>query len=396
MIKAKKILAFTALALSCSMSAKAADPLKIGFIGSLTGPLSTLSTDMKDGFNLALKHKDGKLGGAETIVVYGDDQANPDAGKQVYERMSKSENVDVITGMAFTNVMLAVAPSAFNDKIFFINSNAGPKELAGASCNYYYFNPTWHTSALSEAAGRFASQKGYKKMFVVAPNYQAGREHLDGFDKEYTGEIAGRAYNKIGQLDFSVEIGQIRAANPDAVFFALWGPMAINFIKQFHQAGLNKKIDLVTAGFAIDADILPALGEAAVGVYNTSQWSPDFTNPANKKFVEDFEKEYKRPASIYASQGYDVAMLLDAAVRDSNGNYKDDKVLHDAIMAAKFDSVRGQFRFSANQNPTQNIYLRQVVKNEQGKLTNKTVSTTPVHADQSDPYVSECNITAPQ
>lgn len=242
MIKAKKILAFTALALSCSMSAKAADPLKIGFIGSLTGPLSTLSTDMKDGFNLALKHKDGKLGGAETIVVYGDDQANPDAGKQVYERMSKSENVDVITGMAFTNVMLAVAPSAFNDKIFFINSNAGPKELAGASCNYYYFNPTWHTSALSEAAGRFASQKGYKKMFVVAPNYQAGREHLDGFDKEYTGEIAGRAYNKIGQLDFSVEIGQIRAANPDAVFFALWGPMAINFIKQFHQAGLNKKL----------------------------------------------------------------------------------------------------------------------------------------------------------
>ncbi|OWW19635.1 ABC transporter substrate-binding protein [Noviherbaspirillum denitrificans] len=394
MTQVKKSLAFTALALSFTMSAQAADPVKIGFIGSLTGPLSTLSTDMKDGFNLALKHKGGKFGGADTVIVYGDDQANPDTGKQVYERLAKSENVDIITGMAFTNVMLAVAPAAFKDKIFFVNSNAGPKELAGASCNYYYFNPTWHTSALSEAAGRFANQKGYKRMFVVAPNYQAGREHVDGFDKEYTGEIAGRAYNKIGQLDFSVEIGQIRAANPDAVFFALWGPMAINFVKQFNQAGLNKKIDLVTAGFAVDADILPALGDAAVGIYNTSQWSPDFTNPVNKKFVEDFEKEYKRPASIYASQGYEVGLLLDAAIRDSKGKHKDNKVLHDALMAAKYDSVRGYFKFASNQNPTQHVYLRQVVKNDKGQLTNKTVSTTPVHADKSDPYVGECKIAA--
>lgn len=394
MLQAKRWIAFTAIALSCTQGAQAAEPIKIGFIGSLTGPLSTLSTDMKDGFNLALKHKGGKLGGVDTVVAYGDDQANPDTGKQVYERMAKSENVDIITGMAFTNVMLAVAPTAFKDKIFFVNSNAGPKELAGASCNYYYFNPTWHTSALSEAAGRFATQKGYKRIFVIAPNYQAGREHAEGFEKEYKGEIAGRARNKVGQLDFSVEIGQIRAAQPDAVFFALWGPMAINFVKQFNQAGLNKKIDLVTAGFAVDADILPALGDAAVGIYNTSQWSPDFPNAANRKFVEDFEKEFKRPASSYASQGYEVGLLLDAAIRDSKGKHKDDKVLHDAIMSAKYESVRSYFKFSANQNATQHIYLRQVVKNEKGKLTNKTVSSTPVYADQSDPYVGECKLAA--
>lgn len=392
---AKLCAAVAALAGCMAFGAHAGEPFKIGFIGSLTGPLATLSTDIKDGFDLALKQRQGKLGGAETVVLYGDDQLNPDIGKQVYERFSKSEKVDVVTGMAFSNVVMALAPTAFNDKIFFINANAGPKDLAGAGCNYYYFNPTWHTSALSEAAGSYAKRRGYKRAFLISPNYAIAREHLDGFEREYQGEIAGRALAKINQLDFSVEIGQLRAANPDVVFMALWGPMAINFLKQLQQAGLSQKVDIVAPGFAVDEDSLPALGAAALGIYNTSQWSADLDNEANKRFVEAFQQEYKRPASIYAAQGYEVGLLLDAAIRDSNGNYKDDKVFHDALMAANFDSIRGHFRFAPNQNVSQHVYLRQVVKDDSGKTTNRLAEREPVVSDQTDPYGADCKISAP-
>lgn len=384
-----------AVAACLSFGGHASEPFKIGFIGSLTGPLSTLNKDIKDGFDLAVKQKQGRLGGVDTVVLHGDDQSNPDVGKQVYERFSKSENVDVITGMAFSNVMLALAPAAFNDKVFFINSNAGPKDLAGAGCNYYYFNPTWHTSALSEAAGAYAKQHGYKRAFLISPNYAVAREHLDGFESEYQGEIAGRALAKINQLDFSVEIGQLRAGNPDVVFMALWGPMAVNFLKQLHQSGLNKKVDVIAPGFAVDEDSLSALGDAALGIYNTSQWSSDLDNAANEKFVADFKQEYKRPASIYAAQGYEVGLLLDAAIRDSNGSHKDDKVLHDALMKADYDSIRGHFKFAPNQNAIQHIYLRQVVQDENGKLANRLANKEPVHRDHTDPYGAECKMVAP-
>ena len=384
-----------ALAGCMSFGAQAEEPFKIGFIGSLSGPLATLSLDIKDGFDLAVKQKEGRLGGVDTVVLHGDDQSNPDVGKQVYERFSKSENVDVITGMAFSNVMLALAPAAFNDKIFFINANAGPKDLAGAGCNYYYFNPTWHTSALSEAAGTYAKQHGYKRAFLISPNYAVAREHLDGFESEYQGEIAGRALAKINQLDFSVEIGQLRAANPDVVFMALWGPMAVNFLKQLHQTGLNKKIDVIAPGFAVDEDSLAALGDAALGIYNTSQWSADLDNASNQKFVADFQQTYKRPASIYAAQGYEVGLLLDAAIRDAGGKHKEDAALHGALMKADFDSIRGYFQFAPNQNVSQHIYLRQVVKDESGKLMNRLASSEPVHRDQTDPYGAECKIATP-
>lgn len=368
----------------------AADKLKIGFLSTMTGPISGLAADMHDGFKLGMKHAGGRLGGLETELIVGDDQQNPDVGKQVYDKLSKKDRVHIVTGTLFTNVMNAVAPMAFRDKVFFINSNNGPAPFAGEQCNPYYFNAAWQGETPAEAIGKYAADKGYGKVYIIAPNFPAGQANVQGFKRFYKGGVAGETYVKLGQIDFSVEIGQMRAAKPDAVYLYLFGGMASNFIKQYAQSGLAKSAPLIGPGYGFDDDTIKGVGDAIVGSLNAWWWNRDLDNAANKRFVSDFQAEYKRPASLYAAQGYDTAMLINAAVRATNGKLGDKESLRKALQQASFDSVRGDFRFAANQNPVQTFYLRQVVKDDKGNIFNKTVS--PLLTNHGDAYAPQCRM----
>ena len=378
-----------ALALALAMtSAHAADKVKVGFLSTLSGPGGALGVDIEDGFKLALKSTGNKLGGLPAELVVVDDQQNPDVAKQATDRLLKRDKVDLMTGIVFSNIMLAVGPTIFDSKTFYVSANAGPSQYAGAQCNPYFFNVAWQNDNLHEAVGKHVAQKGFKNVALVAPNYPAGKDALTGFKRYYNGKVADEIYTKLGQLDYAAELAQIRATKPDAVYIFLPGGMGINFIKQYAAAGLAKDVPLFGPGFSADEDVIRAAGDAMNGMYNASQWAHDLPNAENRKFVADFEREYGRLPSLYASQGYDAALLVDAAVRKVKGNLDDKDGLRAALASADFKSVRGAFRFNRNHYPVQDYYLRVVEKDAKGRVTNRTVGT--IFKDHADAYANEC------
>jgi len=368
--------------------AQAADKVKIGFISTLSGPSAALGVDIRDAFLLAVKLNAGKLGGLPAEVLVGDDQFKPEVGRQLAEKYIKLDKVDFLTGFVFSNILLASVPVAFENKVIYVSPNAAPSPLAGKQCNPYFFAVSWPNDAYHEAAGQYTTQKGYKNAYLIAPNYQAGKDSLEGFKRFYKGAIAGEVYTQLGQLDYAAELAQVRAARPEALYVFLPGGMGINFIKQFVAAGLSKDIQLIVPGFGSDQDIIRPVGESMLGLFDTAHWALDFDNPANKKFVAQFEKEYRRLPSLFASQGYDAALLIDAAVRDVKGRLDDKEAVRKALKATRFQSVRGAFRFNRNQYPVQNYYLRVVGKDPQGRIVNKTIGT--IFKDRGDAYVQDC------
>ncbi len=370
--------------------APAADQIKIGFMSTLSGPSAALGIDIRDAFNLALKANGGKLGGLPAEVIVADDQMNPDTGKQLATRLLKKDRVDVVTGIVFTNVMLAVNPAIVENQTFMVSANAGPGALSGEGCNPYFYAASWQNDGYHEAAGQFATSKGYKSVVLLAPNYPAGKDALTGFKRLFKGQVIDEIYTKLGQLDFAAELAQVRAAKPEAVYIFQPGGMGINFIKQWVAAGLNKQMVLVTPGFSADEDVIKAVGDPMLGMYNTAHWAHDLGNAENRKFVADFQKEYGRTPTVYAAQGYDTARMLDAAVRDAKGKIEDKAAFGKALAAANFKSVRGEFKFNVNHFPIQNYYLRQIWKDPSGRITNKLVST--VLTNHPDAYAPACKM----
>jgi branched-chain amino acid transport system substrate-binding protein len=378
------------MASAFSISVQAADKVKVGFISTLSGPGGVLGAAIRDGFNLALEHTGGKLGGLPAEVIVEDDQQKPEVAKQLADKLVKRDKVDFGTGVVFQNILQAAQASFLGADTFYISTNTGPSDLAGAGCNPYFFAASWVSDSYSEATGKNVNDKGYKNVFVIAPNYPGGKDVVTGFKRYYKGAYAGEVYTKLGQLDYAVEISQMRAAKPDAVFFFLPGGMGVNFLKQWHQAGMGKDFPLFGTGWSFDQDTLAAVGEPTLGALNAAHWNLDLDNAANKKFVADFEKKYGRLPNEYASQGYDAAMLMDSAVRDVKGKLEDKAALRKALEAANFKSVRGAFKFNKNHFPIQNYYLRQVVKDDKGRYINKTVGT--IFTDHPDAYVAACKM----
>ncbi len=379
-----------AAALLLAGSVHAADKVKIGFVSTLSGPGAGLGVDIRDGFGLAVKHLGGKLGGLPAEVIVADDQQNPDVAKQTVDKFLKKDKVDFMTGIVFSNIMLAVGQPVFEARTFYVSANAGPSQYAGEQCNPYFFNVAWQNDNLHEAIGKHVNDKGFRNVALVAPNYPGGKDAMAGFKRYYKGRVAEQIYTKLGQLDYAAELAQIRSLKPDALFFFLPGGMGINFVKQFVAAGLSKDIQLFAPGFSADEDVIKAVGAPMLGMFNSSQWNHDFDNPQNKRFVADFEKDYGRLPSLYASQGYDAAMLIDAAVRDVKGNLADKDAVRKALEKAGFKSVRGAMKFNANHYPVQNYYLRVISRDAQGRISNKTMGT--IFDNHADAYVAQCRM----
>jgi branched-chain amino acid transport system substrate-binding protein len=374
-----------------ALSAHAQSTVKVGLLSTLSGPGAGLGVDIRDGFQLAVKLAGGKLGGQTTEVIVADDQASPDVGRQTADRLVKRDKVDFMTGVVFSNVMLAVGAPTFQSQTYYISANAGPSQYAGEQCNPFFFSASYQNDNMHEAAGQVVADKGFKRVAVIAPNYPAGKDAITGFKRFYKGEVASEALPALNQLNFGTEIAQLRATKPDAVYIFLPGGMGINFIKQFVGAGLSKDMTLFGPGFSGDEDVIKAVGEPMLGMFNTSQWAHDMDNAANKKFVAEFEKEYGRLPTMYAAQGFDAAQLIDSAVRDTKGKLTDKAAVRKALMAAKFNSVRGEFKFNKNQFPIQNYYLRMVSKDAKGRVTNRMLGGA-VLKNHSDAYANNCKM----
>jgi branched-chain amino acid transport system substrate-binding protein len=368
----------------------AVEPVKIGMVTTLSTKAGYLGEDVRDGFKLAIAQEDGMLGGVPVELLVEDDGRDPGKAKQIANRFVKRDNVKIMTGIIFSNVALAVVPKVVRGEVLYISPNAGPSALAGKGCNENYFNVAYQNDNLDEVVGKYVSDSGFKNVYLLAPNYPAGKDHLAGFKRYYTGKISGEVYTKLGQSDYAAEISALRAAKPDAVFFFLPGGMGINFIKQYSQAGLNKTIPVFGPAFSFDERLLGAVGAAAKGVKNGSQWTHDLDNPANKQFVEAFRAAYDRTPTLYASQGYEAARLIGSALKSVGGDVTKFDQLRAAVRKADFESVRGQFAFTTNQHPVQNLYIREVVEDGKGGYTNQTLKA--VFTSHGNAYVDDCRM----
>jgi branched-chain amino acid transport system substrate-binding protein len=378
----KKAIAAAVIGLSMAVSGQAlAGSVKVGMITTLSGGGAGLGIDVRDGFMLALKN----AGTEDVDVVIEDDARKPETAVQLADKMIQSDKVDILTGIIWSNLAMAVAPGVVAQDKLYLSPNAGPSELAGKQCDENYFNVAWQNDNLHEAMGAYANDAGYKKTFIMAPNYPAGKDALTGYKRFFKGELAGEVYTKLGQTDYAAEIAQIRASGADSLFFFLPGGMGIAFMKQYAQSDVG--VPVMGPAFSFSQDILAAVGDAALGVKNSSQWNKDLDNEANKKFVETFQAEYGRLPSLYASQGYDTANLILSAMKKAD--VSDADAFRAALKEADFASVRGSFKFGNNNHPIQDIYVREVVK-EGDVITNKIIATA--FKDHQDAYASECKM----
>jgi len=380
---------YRAVALATALAAApfAAAPSTIGFMAPLSGPQALVGQDQIDGFLLALEQLGGKLGGAPANVLKEDDQLKPEIGQQIVRKLIDKDKVDAIVGLSFSNVLMGSLPRLAESGVVAIATNAGPSPVAGAQCKPNLFSMAWQNDGAAEAMGKFAQDRGLKRVYLMAPNYQAGKDMLAGFKRFYKGQVVDEVYTQVNQPDYSAEIAQLQAAKPDAVFVFYPGGMGINFVKQMSQAGLTGKLPLYSV-FTVDGTTLPSLRDAAVGTTSAAMYDAALDTPENRKFVAAFEAKYKRTPSLYAATGYDAANLLDAALGKAGG---DPKKLAAAVKAAgaEFKSVRGPFRFNKNNMPVQNYYAFETAR-DGAKIVTKLVGTPlPTHADS---YAAQCSL----
>jgi branched-chain amino acid transport system substrate-binding protein len=372
--------------------ALAQQKLKIGFITTLSGPQGVIGNDMKNSVELALDHLGRKVGGLETEVIYGDDQVKPDVGKQVAEEMLKKHQVNFVSGIIWSNVMLAVAPTVTGAGTFMIGTNAGPHQLAGEGCNELFFTTSWQNDQTPEAMGKYMQDAGLDEVYLMAPNYAAGKDMLTGFKRTFKGKIVDEVYTRLGQTDYQAEISQLRSKKPKAVMVFYPGGMGIQFMKQYSEAGLRGQFPLYSV-FTLDELSIPAVKHAALGQYETRIWSPDLKNPANQKFVADYAKKYggKQP-SFYGAQSYDGIMLIDSAVRAVKGNLADKKGMVAAMRKANFNSVRGKFTYNHNHFPIENFYLLKAVAGATPGGDPVMEIQKTVFSNYKDSYAKDCKM----
>ncbi|MBB5702228.1 branched-chain amino acid transport system substrate-binding protein [Ochrobactrum daejeonense] len=369
--------------------AMAQEPVTIGLITTLSTPAGYIGEDIRDAFNLAIKEDGGKLGGVPVTLKVEDDALKPVNGKQVADKML-GEGIELYTGIIFSNVLAAALPSVMNGNAFYVSNNAGPSTFAGEKCNPNYFVASYQNDAFHEAAGLSANELGFKKVVILAPNYQAGRDALEGFKRTYKGEVAGEIYTKLDQTDFSVELARIKSMAPDAIYQFHPGGAGINFAKQYANSGMAGSIPMIIPSFSMDARMISATGNAADGVYASALWTTETDNPASKAFVAAFRKDYGRDPTMYAAQAYDTAHLIGTGLKAVNGDLSKQDDFRNALRKADFTAIRGAFKMGQNQHPVQDYYLTKFEKDADGKIVQNIVKK--VATDYTDAYASKCTM----
>ncbi len=387
----KRALVKSAIIASGSLLAASAvmADVKIGFSGPLSGPQAVVGQEQLDGFNLKVEMLGGKLGGQTATVLKEDDQVKPEIGTQIIRKYTELDKVDAMVGMGYSNVVVANLKRMAEAGIPAIVTAGGPAPLAGADCAANVFSTFAQNDGYGEAMGKLMTDKGFKNVYLMTSNYQAGKDMLAGFKRFYKGAVSGEIYTTMTQTDYSAEITQLQSTKPDALFMFYPGGLGVNFTKQLSQAGMATKLPVYST-FTVDGANLPALKDAASGIFSSNIWDSSLDNPENAAFVKAFEAKYKRTPSAYAASAYDAASILDLAVTKMKGNVSDRKAFVAAVKAAgsEFKSVRGAFKFGNNNLPIENFYVFEMVKDASGVVKTK-LAATPL-SNHVDAYAANC------
>ena len=384
----RRLVLATTMLLALGAVVQAADVVKIGNLTQLSGPLAAPGNETKRGIDLALEELGNKVGGVPVRYYPVDDKGNPAEAINGASKLIDDLKVDFVTGLGASNTLIPVFKSFVDAGIFVVGALAGPRQFAGKECHPNGFFVSFTNDDWPAAAGMYLTNQGYKRVFFIAADYQAGKEHIESAIRFFKGHAVGPVYTPLSQLDFATEIARIRAEKPDAVFSFLVGSGGIAFSKQYAQAGLMGQIPFVTEDPVANPLTFPAQGDAALGIIMATNWHMGLDNTANKKFVTSFRAKYNRDPATFAALGYDAIKAIDGAVRDVNGKIDNKDALRAAMREARFDSVRGKFKYNNNQFPIQDLFMMEVVKDDKGGLTSKLKEVTV--KDWQDPLHQEC------
>lgn len=380
-----KLVGLAALLGIAATQAAAQQKIKIGVLVTTSGPAAALGQQVRDGFALAVKDLGGKMAGRDVEIVNADDELKPDAAVVKVRGLLERDKVDFVVGPIFSNILLAIHRPVTDSKTFLISPNAGPSSFAGKECNPFFYVTSYQNDQVHEILGKVAQDRGYKRVYLLVPNYQAGRDSVAGFKLDYKGEIVEESYTPLNTLDFQPELSKIAALKPDALFTFMPGGMGVNLVKQYKQAGATVP---VLSAFTVDESTLPAQQDAAVGMFGGANWAPDLDNPQSKKFVAAYEAAYNGVPGTYAMQAYDAALLIDSAVKAVKGDLSNKDAVAAALRKADFTSLRGNFKFNNNGYPIQDFYLTKVAKRPDGKFQTEIVEK--VFSNYGDRYAKDC------
>ncbi|MHC2437007.1 ABC transporter substrate-binding protein [Bradyrhizobium sp. USDA 4451] len=380
-----KLVGLAALLGTAATPASAQEKIKIGVLVTTSGPAAALGQQVRDGFALAVKDLGGKMAGREVEIVNADDELKPDAAVVKVRGLLERDKVDFVVGPIFSNILLAIHRPVTDSKTFLISPNAGPSSYAGKECNPFFYVTSYQNDQVHEILGKVAQDRGYKRVYLLVPNYQAGRDSVAGFKLDYKGEITEESYTPLNTLDFQPELSKIAAQKPDALFTFMPGGMGVNLVKQYKQAGATVP---VLSAFTVDESTLPAQQDAAVGMFGGANWAPNLDNPQSKKFVAAYEAAYNGVPGTYAMQAYDAALLIHSAVKAVKGDLSNKDAVAAALKKADFTSLRGNFKFNNNGYPIQDFYLTKVAKRPDGKFQTEIVEK--VFSNYGDRYAKDC------
>jgi branched-chain amino acid transport system substrate-binding protein len=383
--------AAAAMMFAGAAQAQSDNELRIGFMTTLSGGAAIIGEQMQNGFNIGLQHQgwneDGdELGGVPTRVLVGDDQRRPDAAVQVVNRWLREDRVHIVGGIIWSNILLAVRNPVVNNRTILMSMNAGAAPMFGRQCSRYFISTAWNNDVNPEASGQLMNDDGVTNFYALAPNYQAGKDMIEGVKRTFNGEIVGQSLFPLGNRDFQAEIARIRSANPEAVFVFAPGGMGISFMNQWAASGAAESIRLYTV-FTVDYLSLPAIGENAIGTWHTNYWDPNSDNERNQRFIRDYIAAHGSHPSHYAAQAYDAPGLIASGVEAVNGDLSDPIALMRAMRAANYESIRGPYSYDWNGGPIQNYYKRSVVRDSTG-IRIRTDGI--VFTDRRDSYRNEC------
>lgn len=339
--------------------ARGATPIKIGLVLPYSGVYSKFGEGITDGFEYALKLNGGQLGGRPVEIVKADDQLDAKVGGEVTQKLVTKDQVDIVVGPVGSNVAPVIHRICTTHGIPLIIPTAASNDLTRARCHPLVFRISHSNWQSTNPMGAWMVGRGKKRVITFGMNYAAGKEAIEGFVEGYKaagGQVVDQKWPGIKELDYQAYFADIAANRADAVFAWFAGSNAVEFVKQYAQAGLKVNVPLYGVQYLTDSTLLAGQGPAADGVTTIAYWTPSLDNAANRTFVSGFKKATGKEADLNSMHGHDTCVVLASALAATKGDLKDKQRFSRAVQTVEFESPRGPFRFSKARNPIMNFY----------------------------------------
>jgi branched-chain amino acid transport system substrate-binding protein len=346
---------------------RAAEPIRIGVLLPFSKAFAVLGEDTFAGFALGAKEAGSEIAGRKYTVVREDDTADPSVGVSKVRKLIERDDVDVIVGTVHSGVAAAIRNHIVEARRLWLNPIATNDLLAEQGCSRYHFRFSasgWQSSA---PMAPWTKAKLGERAYTCVFNFAFGQQTAAHFKKAFEaagGKVVGESLPPFNTANYAPYFPAIRDARPDVVFANFAGTDAVTFVRQFAEFGLSKQVKVVAPSNLVSEDVLPAQGDAALGIYSNSYYTPSLDIPRNRWFVKTCKEQLGKEANHFHCAGYDVAQALFGALRESKGDVSDKERLAHVIEGMTLDSPRGTLRFDPRtHNPIEDVHLRVVQAN---------------------------------